>query len=373
MSTSVSPEDPPMDEYLRAALRHAPDHALTPPAGVSQAILAAARQVHRPVRPPPEPVAARAPVPRHVTWHERLQQLLSPRWAGSLATALIGALVVGLWFDQDLPTPTLRSEEGPSMKAAERKAAAPVAPVAPAAVRDARETAAPPPALARGTATTPAAHPVAPSTAAPAQAPPAREAPVAEVAPAGRTNPMPTAPADSSDLARARDQPARNAVAEPRRTEAQVAAAAKEFAAAPEIAARPKLGGALGALARPEPVASAPGAASPALTLWRRAVAESNARTAIWTWQPANAPSPRSFDADGQAWLLRLVQTARGRWTDVAEASDGAAATEVRWWRDDRAIARLRIEAQGLRWLEPSGRIRFAPLEADALARLRGF
>ncbi len=372
MTDSTSPEDLPMDEYLRAALRHAPDHALTPPSGVSQAILAAARQVHRPVPAPPEPVPVHLPVPRRTSWRERLQLLLSPRWAGSLATALIGALVLGLWFDQDLPDPTSRPD-GSSSKAVERQEAAPATPAAtiPAPV----ETAPPSSvqdAMADAAAVTPR-KPDAPA-AAPAPAPPSlKKAPRADIAPTGRAGAMREPPTDSPNSARASVEASRDVAAERRRTEPQAAPSATGIIAAPEVAVGSKQTLSQGAATAAGPAATAPGAASPALTLWRRAVAESGARAAIWTWQPADAPSPRSFDADGQAWLLRLVQAARGRWTDVAERSDGAAAAEVRWWRDDQTIARLRIEAQGLRWLEPSGRIRYAPMDADALARLREF
>jgi hypothetical protein len=371
MTDSTSPEDLPMDEYLRAALRHAPDHALTPPSGVSQAILAAARQVHRPAPAPPEPVPVRVPVPRRTLWRERLQLLLSPRWAGSLATALVGALVLGLWFDQDLPEPTARPD-GPSSKAVERQEAAPATPAAtkPAPVETAPHS---PVQHAMGDAAAVAPRkPDAPAVA-PAPAPPSlKKAPRADIAPTGRAGAMREPPTDSPKTARASVEASRAAAAARRRTEPQAAPSATGIVAAPEVAVGSKQTLSQGAATAPG-VAAAPGAASPALTLWRRAVAESSARAAIWTWQPADAPSPRSFDADGQAWLLRLVQAARGRWTDVAERSDGAAAAEVRWWRDDQTIARLRIEAQGLRWLEPSGRIRFAPMDADALARLREF
>jgi hypothetical protein len=125
----------------------------------------------------------------------------------------------------------------------------------------------------------------------------------------------------------------------------------------------------------PAPAAegAAPAAGSPALTLLRRIRADSAAQSAQWTWQPPGATAPRPVDADGEAWLLRLVQTARGRWVEVAVPSDPGGAAEVRWWRDGQPHARLRIEAGGLRWLETSGRIRFAPLEPPALERLRSF
>ena len=136
---------------------------------------------------------------------------------------------------------------------------------------------------------------------------------------------------------------------------------------APERAPQPK--------AEPAPAAegAAPAAASPALTLLRRIRAESAVPSAQWTWQPPGAAAPRPVDADGEAWLLRLVQTARGRWVDVAVPSDAGGATEVRWWRDGEPHARLRIETGGLRWLETSGRIRFAALEPHALERLRSY
>ena len=48
-----------------------------------------------------------------------------------------------------------------------------------------------------------------------------------------------------------------------------------------------------------------------------------------------------------------------------------ASALEVRWWRDDWPQATLRIEADGLRWIEHDGRIRHAPLDPASLQRLR--
>jgi hypothetical protein len=114
-------------------------------------------------------------------------------------------------------------------------------------------------------------------------------------------------------------------------------------------------------------------AASPALTLLRRARVESAAGSARWTWAAPGAARVTPFDDDAQAWLLGVVQSARGRWADVAERGESLDATEVRWWRDGWPHATLRIEAQGLRWLEPSGRIRYAPLEAAVLQRLRSF
>ncbi len=381
MSGRQPADDPARDEFLRAALRHAPDHALTPPSGVSQAILAAARRVHQSTRPAPEPAPARAPVPRHVPWQERLQWLLMPRWAGTLAAGLLGALVLGLWFEHDLPG-TTRASDRDAVVVAQTERSVPAAPppktttslpapaAAPAAQAPATRDAAAPAAARQGA-------PRSRSDVAPNQTPAAQDS---ATAPAVATAPPPKVETES---ALRREAPSAGAAANEARVTAAPAPAAKSAAtasrrgadAAPQTDSPALFGTAPRALSKLGAAAPATGAsaASPALTAWRRSTAESTARSAIWTWQPGDAASPRSFEADGQAWLLRLVQSARGRWVDVAEAGDGEAATEVRWWRDDQPHARLRIEAEGLRWIEPGGRIRYAPMGPEALARLRGF
>jgi hypothetical protein len=100
-----------LDEHLRAALRHAPDHGLSAPSRLSQAILAAAAQLHRPAQPAPapEPAAPRVLPERQTSWREVLQSLLAPRWAGSIAAGLVAALVVGLWYGEEVP-PTAHDE-----------------------------------------------------------------------------------------------------------------------------------------------------------------------------------------------------------------------------------------------------------------------
>lgn len=432
MTTAPPRDEPPRDEYLRAALRHAPDHALTPPSGVNQAILAAARQVHRP-RPAVEATpAARAAAParsvprRSRPWHEQLQWLLSPRWAGGLASVLVGALVIGLWLDEEVPAPTAPREEDVASRASQREAATPAASMAPppTAATDSA-TAASEPALGKVLAdvrSSPASVTAEPASAPPPEsranadtpkAPPERDAGLAAQAlrrdgPGERvTPPQPQQRAaqapDTTSTPGARDaaqeaastppSPAPAPMAPPQ-LERQAAArasagggvnAGRPESRSPDAADTKSATGATAptpesalrfraeALERPAAVAAAASAASPALTTWRRATNESAARSAIWTWQPGADASPRSFDADGQSWLLRVVQTARGRWVDVAESSDGGAALEVRWWRDDQPHARLRIETQGLRWIEPSGRVRYAALGPAALERLRGF
>lgn len=361
MSTVPQPDDLVHDEYLRAALRHAPDHGLTPPSSVTQNILAAAWQVHRPARraAPAAPVRATRTGPSR--WREALRFLGSPRWAGGFATGLVAALVVGLWIDNEL--------------------ASPVAPPPEASATARRDAAEPAPAVASPAPTRPAA---AAPDAAPDTAPTAAVATPAPVRKQAAPTPdaAPTERPGASDAAMAAPAAAEPGVGAGNARTASTAALRREDATGEsrvDAADRPTAGAqplrTPIAKAEPAPAAegTAPAAASPALTLLRRIRAESAAQTAQWTWQPPGATQPRPVDAEGEAWLLRLVQTARGRWVDVAVPSDTGSAAEVRWWRDGQPHARLRVEAGGLRWLETSGRIRFAPLEPPALERLLSF
>jgi trimeric autotransporter adhesin len=113
--------------------------------------------------------------------------------------------------------------------------------------------------------------------------------------------------------------------------------------------------------------------ASPALALLRRTQAELAAGSAVWTWGPPGSGAMVPYDAAARAWLSRVVQAARGRWVDVGERGESLDALEARWWRDGWPHATLRIEAEGLRWIEPGGRIRYAPLDATTLRQLRSF
>ncbi len=108
------------------------------------------------------------------------------------------------------------------------------------------------------------------------------------------------------------------------------------------------------------------------MTLLRRAQAEVAGGT-DWTWIPPGNAVMVPFDAAARAWLSRVVQAARGRWVEVGERGESLDALEVRWWRDGWPHATLRIEAGGLRWIEPGGRIRYAPLDAATLQQLRSF
>jgi len=400
-------EDLSHDPHLRAALRHAPDHALAPPAGVSQTILNAARHVHKPVRPAatPEP-AVRITVapPRAIAWLR--QWFASPRLAGGLATGLVAALGLGLWIDlgrepvvERTPPDAAkeqRSHEAPAVAPpaprARAEASSRVAEVtrnvetitpeardeAPAAKRSTDEPKAerradaaarqrqtapaiPAPERREGAAVTSESERALAKTA-PAEAAPQAAAPAATPAPAPSVAPGPTAAA-----ATATAQKAATAAVEAQRDAASRSDSRMTYAAGRAAA----VAGARAAAV--EPAVDAAAGTSPAFTLLRRARSDTTSGTARWTWMPPGKAAVTPMDDAAHDWLARVVQASRGRWSDSAERAGPGDAVEVRWWRDDWPQATLRIEADGLRWIEHNGPIRHAPLDAATLQRLNRF
>ena len=92
------------------------------------------------------------------------------------------------------------------------------------------------------------------------------------------------------------------------------------------------------------------------LTLLRRSRSEMGNGRARWTWMPPGKAAIVPLDEAAHEWLARVAQASRGRWTDTTERAGPGEALEVRWWRDDWPQATLRIEVDGLRWIEHSGR-----------------
>ena len=395
------------DPHLRAALRHAPDHALVPPAGVSQAILSAARQVHRPARPaplPPPPVRITIARPRALEWMHRW--FASPRIAGGLATGLVAALGLGLWMDLSREPVVERAVIEPSPATRVRDAAPATPPAAPpsgVATSEARDAVSTPtaPATQADTARTQRATrpaqakielerraelarqaPAEPTPAAPQRednaaareaataltksAPPPAAAPPAQ-SPAPAPAPAPSVAAAPEALdATAVHKRAPQAMADAQRdaatrTDSRMSSAAGRAAATAGASASAVEGAVMAEAA----------AASPAFTLLRRARSELAAGSARWSWMPPGSPMVTAFDEAGLGWLARVVQASRGRWSDVSERAGSGEAIEVRWWRDDWPQATLRIETDGLRWVEHNGRVRHAPLDAATLQRLR--
>jgi hypothetical protein len=385
------------DAHLRAALRHAPDHALAPPSGLSQTILAAARQAHLPVRasaaPPPVRMHPAGGRPLSL-W---LRRLFAPRWAGAWAAGLVAALGLGLWIDLgmepvvDRPTAVAtRDSAQPQTPTNSEGARAPSSPgdAATDGARIAALTKVQPPA--------PAEQP-APPTATPDATMPATRQRADERSAALRKQVdelsqrrEPVAPQPAEKAARRAETPTAEAAVQGRVAAAPESKHAEPAVGAPAAAAAPPVPTVAGANAPPPAAAlelgqgavrdarkgelgEAVAAASPAFTLLRRAQAELAAGSALWTWAAPGVATMAPFDDAAQAWLARVVQLARGRWVDVRERGESLDALEVRWWRDGWPHATLRIEAEGLRWIEPSGRVRYASLDAAALQRVRNF
>ena len=364
-------EDLAHDAHLRAALRHAPDHALSPPSGLSQTILAAARQVHRPARatPAPSPMGRRAaPTQRLRAW---LRRLFAPRWAGAWAAGLVAALGLGLWLDLGLQ-PTIERPAAVATGGAQPEAAAP-AEVARGPTSQNGSVAGDARVAELSKAATPAPARRGEVGAGVAQQRAAVDASRDLAALQDSTAPQPATP-PALAVAPEASQPAHQMAAP-----AAKAAAQSPAPLADAHAGEPSARNAAGLRAAPgeahkAEVGDAAPAASPALTLLRRAQAELAAGSATWTWAaPGRAAAMAPFDDAAQAWLRRVVQGARGRWLDVSERGESLAALEVRWWRDGWPHATLRIEPDGLRWIEPGGRIRYAPLDPATLQRLRSF
>ena len=385
------------DPHLRAALRHAPDHALVPPAGVSQTILNAARQVHRPARPAATPAPAvriTAARPRAFEWLR--QWFTSPRLAGGLATGLVAALGLGLWIDlgrepvierapvqsaQEMrapdatPATPATDPSGAGTNAARDAQAAPAArqarPEAPRAKRAER--------AAEGKVERRTEEPLStrPGPVQPAPAPERREDNTArEAEPAlARSAPLAAAPpapatAPAPDGAQ---PPAAQGTAAPAIVDAQQRDAAAKSDLRMSLAAgrAATVAGARASALESGSATDAVAAASPALPLLRRARGEQAAHSARWSWMPPGSPMMATFDDAGQAWLARVLQATRGRWSDTSDRAGTGDAVEARWWRDDWPQATLRIEADGVRWIEHNGRIHYAPLDAATLLRLR--
>jgi hypothetical protein len=362
-------EDLAHDAHLRAALRHAPDHALSPPSGLSQTIIAAARQTHRPVRAtpaPPPPMRRRvAPTQRLRDW---LQRLFAPRWAGAWAVGLLAALGLGLWLDLELqpvvepPTAVATNSGQPEIPSRVQEMRAPPLP-SDSATYDTRAGA-----LAKAAPSAPARTTERTVAQGSARATPRAESRAVDEAGQRRreaVGPLVTqreTDVPSSDAMR-QDPSAAQPAAPPAVAAAKINRQADQLAAA-QAATREAAKSEAS-----EPVA----AASPALTLLRRAQGELANGSAVWTWAVPGNATMAPFDDAAQAWLWRVVQLARGRWIEVSERGESLDALEVRWWRDGWPRATLRIEAQGLRWIEPGGRIRYAPLDAGTLQRLHTF
>lgn len=425
-------DDVARDAHLRAALRHAPDAQVEPPAALDAAILRAARG------------AATAPRPS-ASWWSRLRAawtsrgrdapaprpLLAP-WAGGLAAVVVATAATLLWWDEPVPPvrgdaaelagpkSTRRAPEAATADGAKAAAGAAAGAATSAAAGGAITPSAADAATATATATTtpaqvaaaPAASHRTPTTAAPpraaaapppsaavapaapvAAAPATAPAPLASPAPAAAPAPFstPTAPQRAEGAAPPRVEatsPLRGEVGSPPAPERREAASAARDGLGPATAERapsaepgPADGTArtagLPALQKAAPTTRAsPATDAPRDARGRasRLYGSGDAPPGLLALAAGGAREPpadgaRSVD-DERAWLARLVREAAARW----QPHDGPwpdAGRERRVADQGRTAATVRLTDSGLYWRdEASGRAWFVPLDAAQRARL---
>lgn len=150
MTKPVPPPTYLRDARLHKALEHAPDAHAAAPAAIREAILRQARHAHHAAAPIPTPSTAASPPP----WWKRM--LGSPPrahrpWNAAFVSVLLAGVIVGLWWDQEVP--------GPQPEAAPRDLPAATPPPdteAPAPVRPPSPSPSPAPAPATAPQSTPA-------------------------------------------------------------------------------------------------------------------------------------------------------------------------------------------------------------------------
>lgn len=119
----MSQPDDPRDAHLVAALRHAPDRDVAPPAQLSAAILGQAQQALRGRRPAPPG-----------GWRAVWERLWQPAPMAAFGTLAMATLIGVMWSTQEIPeaTPSLRPEAVAVAPAAPLAEAAPAASAVPA-------------------------------------------------------------------------------------------------------------------------------------------------------------------------------------------------------------------------------------------------
>lgn len=344
--------DDPRDAHLVAALRHAPDRDVAPPAQLTAVILGQAQQALR----------ARRTVPSG-GWRAVWAQLWQPAPMAAFGTLAMATLIGVMWSAQEIPeaTPSLRPEV---------VAVAPAAPLAEAAPA---VNAVPAPAQAPGGADRDAAERSAaarkPAEFAPAPAPARRSA---------KADPPSTAAGRSVDAAAAEPEvrqaetvgnaavatamasavPATPAPlpapvarqAAPQEPDSRRDALAKSMADAAPAAAR----------ARNEmaPPAATLGAARPATAspLAAADIAAAMAGDATRVRWRVTAERAVAHEAAQRVWWSALARATQGRWQFAASTpTGGAEAASVALLIDGALRGTLAFEPQALVWRDASG------------------
>lgn len=343
--TAAPDTDSPRDAHLLAALRHAPDRDVAPPAELSAHILGQARQA---VQGGHAAAASRAGLAGLLKrWFDGLSRPLA---AGAVGSVLVAGLVGLMW------------REGPPPQALPGSEPVAVAPVgsatgaAPAAAADSSVAALTPPTATP--AADPAAAPAAATTPAAAPAPLARAR-----APAAAPAPPPAAP---SPQARAPAPPPHaDVVAATKSAENHPAArpAAPEAASPPPEPAQPLRSEPSVAAALPAP--AAPAGAGPALAeASSPSVAADRARvppTRLAALPPVDplrqvvAALSAAADDDWRQRLLALQARAQGRWSrSPAPAPEGGSVVSD---ASGQVWGRLWLDGLQLQWQDREGQL----------------
>ncbi len=261
------PGDEARDAHLLAALRHAPDHDLSPSPALSAAILERAR------------AAARGRSRQAASsWRTWLDPLVRPPWAAAFGTLAVAGVLGLMWSTQDVPEVSLRPD-------AVGAKVAPVAAPAEAPV-PVRETSAD--AVARSAAATaPVRPPVRPPEPEAPRQRPTGAAVESNVAPASALAPsLPTPMATQVAQGNTDTASASGGLAERRR-----AADASPATPAPAVALK-------AAAESPDPLL--------------RIDALLSGTSGVPTWQLGGRALPHG--AEQRAWWTAVSQSTRGRW-----------------------------------------------------------
>ncbi|MGA0611177.1 hypothetical protein [Caldimonas sp. KR1-144] len=292
--------DEPHDDWLRAALRHAPDAQVEPPEALSAAILRAARDAVRPQR-------------RARPWRAALRAawgaLARPPVAAGLASVMLATVIGVMWMERPQE---LHEAAAPTI---ERSTQRPPQP----AVEAAREP-------ARATSPQPASAPIQAAPRQPQQAPKPKDERRASAAPA---------PASVAEKAAVAQDAARRSADAAKAAESE----ARADASATPSPALQRAPGAVAGRAAPAPQAQQAGAPS-LVTGWHDAIAREPGR---WRWSLAGgAPQPVNDALRG--WLAQLASAARDAWHPASGAGFNGEAIELS--QDGRPVGTIRLDAQ---------------------------
>ncbi len=394
------------DAWLHQALRHAPDAAAAPPNTLREAILAEARSAVQARRSASAPPSLADRLGAFWSW------LARPPIAAGFASVMAATLVGLMWWDRPMDE-TLPPPATSSSRVAEPKSTAPLSATAPA-VRAAPPTTTAPTAPMAPAPGGPTAAPALtdaepPPRASPAAAPPAAAAPPPAAAATRRAllAPAKTTPAAADAMEQRKDGSTANSVQAappaspfPSNAPGESAAAARERAAGPALAKKAEGEAATAAAesqraaATPQAFAAAPtaaptmrdsltnarplAAAGAASTMRPMAALLASIAAGAGHWSRPTSNGDAALDAPTQAWLDSVDAATAGRWlprsADRTTRLQGALAADtgtLALSRDGGADATVRVEDGGVLFEQSNGAAWFAPLPAEAVARLR--